>query len=78
MRKRNIHLGGEPSGHIIFLNHSTTGDGCIAALNVLAAMKQKNIKLSHLRDQIKEKPQVFLKTVVKQKLNWNPFLDTRS
>ena len=68
MRKNNIHLGGEPSGHIIFLNHSTTGDGCIAALNVFAAMKQKNQKLSSLRDLIKEKPQISLKTTVKQKV----------
>ena len=67
MRKKNIHLGGEPSGHIIFLNHSTTGDACIAALNVLAAMKQKKQRLSILRDQIKEKPQVLLKTYIKQK-----------
>ena len=67
MKELNVPLGGEPSGHIIFLNHSTTGDGCIAALNVLAAMKQTNKKLSHLRDQIKQKPQVFLKRAVKQK-----------
>ena len=69
MRKNNIHLGGEPSGHIIFLNHSTTGDGCIAALNVLATMKQNDQKLSLLRDQIKEKPQIFLETTVRQKVD---------
>ncbi len=69
MRKNNIHLGGEPSGHIIFLGHSTTGDGCIAALNTLAAIKQRNQKLSRLRDMIKEKPQVFLKTAVQRKVN---------
>ena len=69
MKKNNIHLGGEPSGHIIFLNHSTTGDGCIAALNVLATMKQKNQKLSRLRDMIKEKPQISLKTTVQKKVN---------
>ena len=69
MRRERIHLGGEPSGHIIFLNHSTTGDACIAGLNVLAAMKQKNQKLSCLRDHIKEKPQVFLKTYIKQKVD---------
>lgn len=68
MRKENIQLGGESSGHIIFLNHSTTGDACIAGLNVLSAMKKQNKKLSALRDQIKEKPQVFLKTNVKQKV----------
>ena len=69
MRSETIHLGGEPSGHIIFLNHSTTGDACIAGLNVLAAMKQKNQRLSCLRDHIKEKPQVFLKTHIKQKVD---------
>ena len=68
MREKNIHLGGEPSGHIIFLNHSTTGDGCIAALNALAAMKQKKQKLSVLKSQIKEKPQVSLKRSVKKKV----------
>ena len=35
MRKNGYTLGGEQSGHIIFLEHSTTGDGCVAALNVL-------------------------------------------
>ena len=68
MRRENIHLGGEPSGHIIFLNHSTTGDACIAALNVLAAMRQNNQKLSQLRDQIREKPQVFLTASARQKI----------
>ena len=68
MRKNNIQLGGESSGHIVFLNHSTTGDGCIAGLNVLSAMKQKDKKLSNLRDQIKEKPQVFMKTNVRRKV----------
>lgn len=68
MREKNILLGGEPSGHIIFLNHSTTGDGCIAALNVLSAMKQQNQKLSILKSQIKEKPQISLKRPVKQKI----------
>ena len=67
MRKENIILGGESSGHIIFLNQSTTGDACIAALNVLAAMKIQNKKLSQFRDSIKEKPQVQLKAPIKYK-----------
>lgn len=69
MRQENIDLGGEPSGHIIFLNHSTTGDACIAALNVLACMKETKKSLSELRLQIKEKPQVSLKSKVKKKLD---------
>ena len=57
MRAKGIALGGEPSGHIVFLENSTTGDGCIAALNVLSVMKQTGQKLSQLRELIKEKPQ---------------------
>ena len=67
MREQNIDLGGESSGHIVFLNHSTTGDACIAGLNVLACMRQTGQSLSSLKDQIKEKPQVNLKLKVKDK-----------
>lgn len=67
MKAKNISLGGEPSGHIIFLNQSTTGDACIAALNVLAAMKLQNKKLSEFRDGIIEKPQVQLNAAIKHK-----------
>ena len=67
MRQENISLGGESSGHIIFLDHSTTGDGCIAALNVIAAMKIQNKKLSLFRNMIQEKPQLSLKTEVNKK-----------
>ena len=67
MRKHKIQLGGEPSGHIIFLKHSRTGDACIAGLNCLLAMKKNKKTLSSLRDQIKEKPQVFLKIKIQKK-----------
>ena len=68
MREENIDLGGESSGHIIFLNHSTTGDACIAGINVLACMKETQKSLSSLKDQIQEKPQVSLKVNVKEKV----------
>ena len=45
MQKHQISLGGEPSGHIVFLDQNTTGDGLVAALNVLAVMKLENKKL---------------------------------
>ena len=57
MRERGIVLGGEPSGHIVFLNQTTTGDGAVAALNVLGAMRAQNKRLSELRDSIREEPQ---------------------
>ncbi|PIT98700.1 MAG: phosphoglucosamine mutase [Bdellovibrionales bacterium CG10_big_fil_rev_8_21_14_0_10_45_34] len=58
MRSNDYNLGGESSGHIIFLDSSTTGDGLIAALRVLAVMKQKQSKLSQLKKKLKELPQV--------------------
>ena len=71
MKERNILLGGESSGHIIFLNHTTTGDGCIAALNVIGAMKAQNKKLSELRDLIQERPQVSLNAPIRKKMDLN-------
>ncbi len=49
MLKNDLNLGGEESGHLIFGDHSSTGDGLVAALQVLATMKEKNSRLSKLR-----------------------------
>ncbi|MCB0407673.1 MAG: phosphoglucosamine mutase [Bdellovibrionales bacterium] len=67
MRKKGLSLGGEQSGHIIHLDHSTTGDGCVAALNVLAVMKSKGKKLSQLKKIFKDIPQVLINRKVKYK-----------
>ena len=48
MKEKNLILGGEPSGHIILSNHTSTGDGILAALEVLGIMKFQNKKLSTL------------------------------
>ncbi|NDD91388.1 phosphoglucosamine mutase [bacterium] len=58
MRKNGLNLGGEQSGHIIFLDQSTTGDGIVAALKVLEAMKRTGKKLSELKKAIRLFPQV--------------------
>ncbi len=58
MRKNGFNLGGEQSGHIIFLDQSTTGDGIVAALRVLEAMKRTGKPLSELKNRIKLFPQV--------------------
>jgi len=68
MRKSEGNLGGEQSGHIIFLDHSTTGDGCVAALNVLAVMRESNKQLSNLHSWIEEVPQILINVRVKRKL----------
>ena len=48
MRKRGLNLGGEQSGHLVFLDHASTGDGIVAALQVLALMIRKEKPLSEL------------------------------
>jgi phosphoglucosamine mutase len=67
MRKEGFNLGGEQSGHIIFLDNSNTGDGVVAALRVLAVMKRKEKALSHLRNVMRTFPQVLRNITVKNK-----------
>ncbi len=58
MRKGGFNLGGEQSGHVVFLDQSTTGDGIVAALKVLEAMRRTGKPLSELRKEISLFPQV--------------------
>lgn len=67
MRVRGCNFGGEKSGHIIFLDHTTTGDGTLAALQVLAIMKRKEKKLSELAKIIDLYPQLLLSVRVIEK-----------
>ena len=48
MRKGGLNLGGEQSGHLVFLDHASTGDGIVAALQVLALMIRREKPLSEL------------------------------
>jgi phosphoglucosamine mutase len=57
MRARDAVLGGESSGHVIFLNHHTTGDGIIAALQLLAALRSSGQPLSALAGLVDISPQ---------------------
>ncbi|OSM01742.1 phosphoglucosamine mutase [Magnetofaba australis] len=63
MLAHGYNLGGEQSGHIIFSDHNTTGDGLISALNALAIMARRNKPLSELAEEFERVPQV-LKNVV--------------
>ena len=67
MRTNNHKLGGEQSGHIIFSDYSTTGDGLITALQVLTAMKKFNATASSLNALMTTYPQVLLNVRVKNK-----------
>lgn len=60
-------LGGEQSGHIIFLEHNTTGDGLLSGLQLLTVLKEKNAKLSELALQMKRFPQVLVNSRVNDK-----------
>ncbi|MCB9060907.1 MAG: phosphoglucosamine mutase [Halobacteriovoraceae bacterium] len=61
-------LGGEPSGHIIFSNYSTTGDGLLAALKVIEAIKFYGKSLSDLCGEFKLYPQILKNVNVKEKI----------
>jgi phosphoglucosamine mutase len=58
MRRRQLNLGGEQSGHVVFLDHNTTGDGMIAALQVLALVRRSGRLLSELAAVMDPFPQV--------------------
>ena len=64
MLKENYILGGEQSGHIIFLNHNTTGDGLVTALQVAAILKESGKTFSELAGVMKELPQVLVNAKV--------------
>jgi len=58
MRERGCNVGGEQSGHIILTDHSTTGDGLVAALQVLAAVVDSGKRASEVLDQFEPVPQL--------------------
>lgn len=60
MIKSGANLGGEQSGHVIFLDHNTTGDGAITALQILSVMGRTGRKLSELASEIPIYPQVLV------------------
>jgi phosphoglucosamine mutase len=68
MREHKLCFGGEQSGHIIFLDHSTTGDGLLAALQVLTIMVEEGKPLSELARTMTRYPQVLVNFKVPQKL----------
>ncbi|HSE83551.1 MAG TPA: phosphoglucosamine mutase [Thermodesulfobacteriota bacterium] len=74
MRLNGLNFGGEKSGHIIFLNHNTTGDGTLAALQVLAIMRRKEKPLSELAKVLDLFPQLLVNVRVREK---KPFQSIR-
>ena len=76
MRANGYSIGGEQSGHIIFAEHATTGDGLITALQVLAALRRSGKKASELNAMMTTYPQLLVNVRVKTKAGWeeNPVI----
>jgi len=67
MRRHGYSLGGEQSGHLVFLDHGTTGDGTLAALQILAVMCRRQRPMSELASLFTPYPQVLLNFPVARK-----------
>ena len=67
MRKNGFNLGGEQSGHIIFLDHSTTGDGLLSGIHLMQVMKETGLTLSELASKVKTYPQELINIRVTDK-----------
>lgn len=70
LRGRHI-LGGEQSGHVVFLEHNTTGDGCLTALQIMAIMVETGKPLGELKRVMTKLPQVLLNVAVREKKSFS-------
>jgi phosphoglucosamine mutase len=67
MRQHGCNLGGEQSGHLLFLDHNTTGDGLISALQLLAIMRRRGRTASQLAQGFERFPQRLVNVQVREK-----------
>ncbi len=67
MLKLGANLGGEQSGHLLFLDHSSTGDGIVSALHLLGVMKETGAPLSALASCMAKFPQVLVNVPVRER-----------
>jgi phosphoglucosamine mutase len=68
MRAGRYNFGGEQSGHLIFLDHATTGDGVLAALQLMAVMVESGKKIADLGKELVAYPQVLLNLKLKHRI----------
>jgi len=73
MMKLKANLGGEQSGHTIFLDDFPTGDGILTSLKMLEVMAEHNLPLSRLVEDFEEFPQVLVSVPVTKKPDFNQF-----
>jgi phosphoglucosamine mutase len=74
MLANGYNIGGEQSGHIIFLDHNTTGDGLVSALQFLSVLKKTGMKASEAASIVEVLPQVLCNATVKPE-NKNSYMD---
>lgn len=67
MRRSGYRFGGEQSGHLVFLDHNTTGDGMLSALQVLAILQKSGQRLSELAAVMTSLPQVLVNVRVRER-----------
>jgi phosphoglucosamine mutase len=73
MMRLKANLGGEQSGHTIFLDDCPTGDGILTSLKMLEAMTTYNLPLSKLVEDMEEYPQILLNVPVRKKVDFDQF-----
>lgn len=71
MRRHGYGFGGEQSGHLVFLDHASTGDGCLAGLMVLEIMVRRGLALSELAGNFERVPQRLVNVPVREKVPFN-------
>ncbi|MBV8969358.1 MAG: phosphoglucosamine mutase, partial [Verrucomicrobia bacterium] len=70
MRAQSLNLGGEQSGHVVFGDYCTTGDGLVSALQIFAIMEATGEPLSKLRAILQKLPQEQRNIPVREKRPW--------
>jgi len=73
MMRLKANLGGEQSGHTIFLDDCPTGDGILTSLKMLEAMAARNLPLSKLVEDLEEFPQILVNVPVREKTDFDQF-----
>jgi phosphoglucosamine mutase len=68
LRARGLSLGGEQSGHLVFLDHATTGDGLLTGLALLSRMKATGASLGELASVVQRLPQTLINVPVTDRL----------
>jgi len=68
LRARELSLGGEQSGHLVFLDHATTGDGLLTGLALMSRMSATGTSLAELASVVQRLPQVLVNVPVTDRL----------